>query len=98
MSASSHVVCAKMLGKVVPGRLLVVQVLQAKDQKVADELHGVAEDGDERDHLVDHRAPVRFHVGEVHAIIVVPELVGVEKKLKQCYIQGYSSPSLKCVA
>ena len=78
-----------MLGKVVPGRLLVVQVLQAKDEKVADKLHGVAEDCDERHHLVDHRAPVRFHVGEVHAVIVVPELVGVEEKLRETvlYIQ-----------
>ena len=81
----SHVVLAKSVGKVVPGRLPVVPVLQAKDEKVADELHGVAEEGDERDHLVDHRAPVRFHVGEVHAVIVVPELVGIEEKLKQCY-------------
>ena len=73
----------KNVGKVVPGHLLVVQVRQAKDQKIADELHGIADDGDEHDHLVDHRAPVRFHVGEVHAVIVVPELVGVEEKLRE---------------
>ena len=65
----------------IPGRLLVVQVLQAKDQEVADKLHAVADDADQNDDLVDHRAPLRFHVREVHAVIVVPELVGIEEDL-----------------
>ena len=66
----------------VPGSLLVVRVLSEEDDEVADKLHKVA--GDRRDHhdLVHHRSTLRLHLGKVHAVVVVPELLGVEEDLK----------------
>ena len=46
--SSTYTVCflCKSVEKVVPGRLLDVQELGAKDQEVADELYTVADDAD----------------------------------------------------
>ena len=65
-----------------PGRPPVVDVLEAEDEEVADELDAVADHGEEHDHLVHHGAARRPHVGQVHAVVVVPKLIGVQEKLK----------------
>ena len=46
--SSTYTVCflCKSVEKVVPGRLLEVQEVGAKDQEVQDELHAVADDAD----------------------------------------------------
>ena len=65
-----------------PGRPPVVDVLGAEDEEVAEELDAVADHAEEHDDLVHHGAARRPHVGQVHAVVVVPQLVGVQEYLK----------------
>ena len=67
-----------------------MQVLSEEDDEVADKLHKVA--GDRRDHhdLVHHRSALRLHLGKVHAVVVVPELLGVEEDLKLALLDHIS--------